>query len=152
VESVEALIDALEDFSGAFVIVTHSELILERLELDTLVVCHEDRQELFLGGYEEFLEKIGWEEERSKPKIEPKKQKIVHESPKKPTKAQRDESKRIEKSISELEQAQAADHLLLIEVSQKGEATKIQELMKRTSAREKELEALYERLAVLDVS
>ena len=63
VESIEALIDALEDFEGAVVIVTHSELILKRLALHKLIVCHVSRQELFLGHYEDFLEKVGWEEE-----------------------------------------------------------------------------------------
>ncbi|CUI17956.1 ABC transporter ATP-binding protein [Candidatus Protochlamydia naegleriophila] len=61
-ESIEALIDAIEDFEGAVIIVTHSELILKRMGLDKIVVCHEGRQELFLGTYEEFLDKNGWEE------------------------------------------------------------------------------------------
>ena len=63
IESIEALIDALEDFEGAVVIVTHSELILKRLQLDKLVVCHRGHQDIFTGNYEEFLEKMGWEEE-----------------------------------------------------------------------------------------
>lgn len=59
-ESIEALIDAIEDFEGAVIIVTHSELILKRMALDKVVVCHEGRQELHLGTYEEFLDKNGW--------------------------------------------------------------------------------------------
>ena len=65
IESIEALIDALEDFNGAVIIVTHSELILKRLQLHKLVICHAGRQEFFLGSYEEFLEKRGWEEEEN---------------------------------------------------------------------------------------
>lgn len=61
-ESIEALIDAIEDFQGSVIIVTHSELILKRMALDKIVVCHEGKQELFLGTYEEFLEKKGWDE------------------------------------------------------------------------------------------
>lgn len=61
-ESIEALISAVEDFNGAVVMVTHSELILKRMDLDKIVVCHEGKQELFLGTYEEFLEKKGWPE------------------------------------------------------------------------------------------
>ncbi len=61
-ESIEALIDAIEDFDGGVIIVTHSELILKRMNLDKIVVCHEGKQELFLGTYEEFLEKNGWQE------------------------------------------------------------------------------------------
>jgi ATP-binding cassette subfamily F protein 3 len=59
-ESIEALIDAIEDFSGAVIIVTHSELILRRLQLDKIVICHEGSQQLFLGTYDDFLEKGGW--------------------------------------------------------------------------------------------
>lgn len=60
IESIEALIDAIEDFDGAVIMVTHSELILKRMALDKIVVCHEGRQELFLGTYEDFLEDDGW--------------------------------------------------------------------------------------------
>ncbi len=64
IESIEALIDALEDFSGAIVLVTHSELILRRLNLNKIILCEEAKQTLFLGNYDEFLEKIGWEDEK----------------------------------------------------------------------------------------
>ncbi len=61
-ESIEALIDAIEDFHGAVIIVTHSELILKRMLLDKIVVCHQGRQEMHLGTYEAFLDKNGWHE------------------------------------------------------------------------------------------
>jgi ATP-binding cassette, subfamily F, member 3 len=61
-ESIEALIDAIEDFQGAVIMVTHSELILKRMVLDKIIVCHEGKQELFLGTYEDFLDKNGWHE------------------------------------------------------------------------------------------
>lgn len=61
-ESIEALIDAIEDFEGAVIMVTHSELILKRMCLDKIVICHEAKQELHLGTYEEFLDKNGWHE------------------------------------------------------------------------------------------
>jgi len=61
-ESIEALIDAIEDFDGAVIMVTHSELILKRMVLDKIVVCSEGKQKIFLGTYEEFLEKEGWQE------------------------------------------------------------------------------------------
>jgi ATP-binding cassette subfamily F protein 3 len=59
-ESIEALIDAIEEFEGAVVMVTHSELILKRMALDKILVCHQGRQEMHLGTYETFLEKDGW--------------------------------------------------------------------------------------------
>lgn len=59
-ESIEALIDAIEDFNGAVIMVTHSELILKRMNLNKIVICHEGKQELHLGTYQEFLSKDGW--------------------------------------------------------------------------------------------
>ena len=64
--TLQAMIDALEDFEGSVIIVTHSELILRRLVPDQLILCGPDKQTVFLGNYDEFLEKIGWEEEEKK--------------------------------------------------------------------------------------
>jgi ATP-binding cassette subfamily F protein 3 len=62
VESIEALIEELNDYAGALVIVTHSELILKALAKN-LIIFHQGRAEYFHGGYEDFLEKVGWEGE-----------------------------------------------------------------------------------------
>ena len=62
VESIESLIEELNNYAGALVIVTHSELILKTLAKN-LIIFHRDRAEYFHGGYEEFLEKVGWEGE-----------------------------------------------------------------------------------------
>lgn len=72
IESIEALIDALEDFEGAIVIVTHSEFILRRLNLSKIIVCRESQQSVFLGDYDTFLEKVGWEEEQKGNAVKPK--------------------------------------------------------------------------------
>ncbi len=139
IESVEALIDALNDFSETFIIVTHSELILKRLELDKLIVCHENRQEIFLGSYEEFLQKSGWEEEKpltKQQKIKPIPPKPVEDKGK----------KELEKKILALEEAQKKDFALLAAASEKNELTKIQSLSKVTKERDLEIEELYNRL------
>jgi len=62
VESIESLIEELNNYAGALVIVTHSELILKTLAKN-LIIFHKNRAEYFHGGYEEFLEKVGWEGE-----------------------------------------------------------------------------------------
>lgn len=151
VESIEALIDALEEFEGAVVIVTHSELILKRLQLDKLVVCHVGRQELFEGHYEEFLEKVGWEEESTKEKKsgvsdrderKKKHEELMAERARERTKEQ--ELRKVEKMISALEELQAKENQLLLEASQNQETQKMQELLKSIGQREKELQALYE--------
>jgi ATP-binding cassette subfamily F protein 3 len=62
VESVMALTDALEVFEGAVVIVTHNEDILRRTA-QRLIVYQGDSPFLFEGGYDDFLDLVGWEEE-----------------------------------------------------------------------------------------
>ena len=52
----------MSDYAGALVIVTHSELILNALAKN-LIIFHRGRAEYFHGGYEDFLEKVGWEGE-----------------------------------------------------------------------------------------
>jgi ATP-binding cassette subfamily F protein 3 len=61
-ESVAAMLDALGDYPGALLIVTHSELILRRLA-KRLVVFQGDQVQVLHGGYDYFLEKVGWEDE-----------------------------------------------------------------------------------------
>lgn len=60
--SIDALVDSIEQFPGASVIVTHSEAILRRVAT-RLIVFHRGGVELFPGTYDEFLETIGWEDE-----------------------------------------------------------------------------------------
>lgn len=63
VETIDALLDALSRFSGAVILVSHSETMLRDFAADTLLICHKDRQEKFLGEYEDFLKTVGFEEE-----------------------------------------------------------------------------------------
>lgn len=72
-ESIEALIDAIEDFDGAVIMVTHSELILKRMALNKIIICNENDQEVFLGTYEEFEEEQGLDEDGETVKSKKKK-------------------------------------------------------------------------------
>ncbi len=63
VESVDVLLNAITHFQGSVVLVTHDENVLKKLNSHKMIICHQDRQELFLGNYDLFLEKHGWEEE-----------------------------------------------------------------------------------------
>ena len=76
VESIESLIEELNYYQGALMIVTHSELILKTLAKN-LIIFHKGNAEYFHGGYEDFLEKVGWEgepmaEKKAKTKINKK--------------------------------------------------------------------------------
>jgi ATP-binding cassette, subfamily F, member 3 len=160
-ESIEALIDALEDFEGSVIIVTHSELILKRLALDKIVVCHQGRQENFLGSYEEFLEKNGWHDEgearKSKKKNEQTKMSRQQRSESISSRAQElklleREIAHKEKLITDLEIEQQEANTLLLEASQKSDVQAITDLSKAIAERNKSLDILYRQLEDLTKS
>jgi len=143
-ESIEALIDALEEFEGAVVLVTHSELILRRLPLDKVLVCHEGSQKLFLGTYDDFLEKGGWGDEKGELK---KKDKL--EIKKKASPAPRknpQEIAKLEEKISELEVKQQRDMDTLQKASEEGHLQEIQTISQRMEERGHLIRDCYDRL------
>ncbi|MCD6189922.1 MAG: ABC-F family ATP-binding cassette domain-containing protein, partial [Sulfurimonas sp.] len=67
-DSIEALTNAIQTFEGAVIIVTHSEELLRRV-CDRLIIFAKDGAEYFDGGYDLFLEKIGWDEEEQEERV-----------------------------------------------------------------------------------
>jgi len=59
-ESCDALLEAINNFNGVLVMVTHNEMFLHTLA-KRLVVFDHDKIEVFEGGYQRFLDKVGWE-------------------------------------------------------------------------------------------
>lgn len=146
-ESIEALIDAVEEFKGAVLIVTHSEFILHRLEFNKLIVCHKDKQEIFPGNYEDFLEKVGWEEEK------PIKKEKVSSFKKKKASGYANKIDQIEKEILECESklkylTEERDEEIskLHEASEKKQTEGLVPLLKKMAAREKEIEDLQKKI------
>jgi len=62
IESNDALLAAIDNFDGAVVMVTHNEMFLHALA-DRLVVFDNDDIIVYEGGYQRFLEKVGWKDE-----------------------------------------------------------------------------------------
>lgn len=141
IESIEALIDALEDFTGSLIIVTHSELILRRLALDKIILCEEAKQSLFLGTYDEFLSKVGWAEEKKNApqpkKTNPRQERAQTIAQKaavlKPLQKQIEEQ---EKKLHLLEQEQKKNHCDL------EQGNRSPDLLKRLSQKQKEIEEM----------
>ncbi len=63
-ESCEALIDAMKNFEGASITVTHNEDYLNNIATK-LVVFDNGKVFVFEGGYQDFLKEIGWSNENS---------------------------------------------------------------------------------------
>lgn len=61
-ESIDSLVEAMDTFPGAVVIVTHSEMILNAIA-KRLIVFDGGKATLFHGTYRDFLERVGWEDE-----------------------------------------------------------------------------------------
>jgi len=76
IDSIDALTNAIKAFPGSCMIVTHSEELL-RAVCDRLIIFTNDGADYFNGTYDEFLEKIGWEEDgvEKKKVVKPKRNK-----------------------------------------------------------------------------
>lgn len=81
-DSIEALTNAIKAFEGSCIIVTHSEDLL-RAVCDRLIVFTNDGADYFNGTYDEFLEKIGWEDDLEEPKKKVEKPKVNKKESKK---------------------------------------------------------------------
>lgn len=62
-ESCDALLEALDDFEGAVVMVTHNEMLLHGLA-ERLIVFQGGGAGVFEGSYQRFLEDRGWDDEK----------------------------------------------------------------------------------------
>jgi len=146
IESIEALIDAIEEFEGAVVIVTHSEWVLRRIPFNKLVVCHKQKQELFPGNYDEFLEKVGWEEEKE----EKKKTAPAPIAPPKPSPSKiKADIQLCEEKIVVLEKSLEKNNEKLAAISQSGKGDEIKDLLSAIAKEQSQLDELYDRLGKL---
>ena len=156
-ESIEALTQAMERFDGSIVLVTHSEELLRRVA-DRLIVFTSKGAEYFEDGYDEFLEKIGWEEEEGepKPKKAPKfdkyqlkklKSAIIKERSvaAKPFKS---EVEKLEANIMKHEEKIQSINSDLAIASKDGDSIKIRDLSKELSHEELCVESAFEKLEI----
>ncbi len=98
-ESIEVMTSEIQKFKGGVMFVTHNENML-RVLANKLIIFNRDSAELFNGTYDEFLEKIGWEED-----LKPKKNQEASESQLsyKERKSLNKKQKQLEKKISDIE-------------------------------------------------
>ncbi len=160
--SIDSLCTAIEEFKGSTIMVTHSEMLLRRLA-DALIIFHKGGAEYFDGTYNEFLEKIGWEEEsagdnlRADPK--PKKSKIDNKDKKRVKKEltqarskenapHKKELEFCEEKIIKLEEQLERENEKLIEASNSGDNSTMIEASQNIGKLQKEVDELFERLEV----
>jgi len=69
-QSCDALLQALDNFDGAIMMVTHNEMFLHAIA-NRLVIFQGGAARVYDGSYEDFLEKIGWDDEREGSELPP---------------------------------------------------------------------------------
>jgi len=162
-ESIDSLIEAINYFDGAVIIVTHSELILEAVATK-LIVYDNDTVSVFEGTYLDFLERVGWSDEGGVRVKKGKKQDADRNVNRKDAKKQRagivsDKSKvlsslksriaALEEEITKLEQAAERDTRELLEASVSGKALTIRQLSQSVSDARARIEKLFTELATV---
>ncbi|ATH06787.1 ABC transporter ATP-binding protein [Halobacteriovorax marinus] len=158
-ESVETLCEKLEQFPGAIVLVTHNEMFLRRLA-NRLVVFREGGAEVFEGSYDEFLEKVGWEEESASEDVSEKVEKISRKDLKRLRadliSERSKETKDLKKRMDELEsdifaKEEKIDEIndQMLEASSSGDNKKISELSRNLGVLQKLLDIEYEELSTI---
>ncbi len=157
-QSVESLVDAVDGFDGAVIIVTHSEMVLEALA-ERLIVFDNGRVSLFEGTYREFLERVGWSDEpapqaqgakpaaapavnanrkdlrRQRADIVAERSKVLNPLLKK--------IEVLEQQIMQVEQQVEQDTQALAAASQKGAALAIRDLSRSMHEGRQKIEALF---------
>jgi ATP-binding cassette subfamily F protein 3 len=157
-QSIDAMIDALAVYEGAVVLVTHNEMAL-RSVVNRLLVFQDEGTFWFEGGYDEFLEKVGWGDEqkevRKKSGANPKKAirqrrgALIAERSSKLGPLEK-EIKELEERISELEAMQAATNAELESASHLQDSVKIVELSRRFKELVLEIETCFAHLEIVD--
>jgi ATP-binding cassette subfamily F protein 3 len=163
-DSTESLIEAVHDFAGAVVIVTHSEMILNALAT-RLIVFDEGKVTLFHGTYEDFLHRVGWKNEgppgaevvgiSSQAKQQTDRKSLRRERAELIQEKSRtlgELRNRIEKTESEimhLEQLNSEHNRELLEASKKSDGEGIQRHSKALHESRAKIEELFPRLELL---
>jgi ATP-binding cassette subfamily F protein 3 len=162
-ESVGSLLDALDAYEGAVIIVTHSEMILNSL-IDRLIIFDNDKVTVFEGTYDDFLNRIGWiSEEVNNSSTEKNRQqdKLYDRRELRRIKAEliNERSKALgmlknlidqaEGSIVTLEQRIQDDTEELVKVSGSGDWQSMQRLSKSIHDAKEEIDTLFRELEIL---
>jgi ATP-binding cassette subfamily F protein 3 len=161
-ESIDSLIEAIEAFDGAVIIVTHSELILEAVATK-LIVYDNETVSIFEGTYLDFLERMGWSDEGAVRMKKGEKRAPDGSANRRDTKklrsgivsekskvlsALRKKIAAIEDAITKLEFDVEQDTQKLFEVSIKGEALAIKRLSQSVRDNKASIEARFSELEI----
>lgn len=157
-QAAQAMMDAVSNFKGTAIIVTHDEHFLSQVATK-VIAFKDDGIKVFPGNYGEFLEQMGWDEEGSVQKevsskasedITPKEARRLRAEAR-ALRAKRlgpveKEIKRLEKEIGKADDMTDEVNDALVKASEKQDASKISELSKKLSELQEKTDNLYAEL------
>ena len=163
-ESNDSLVEAIDEFNGAVILVTHSEMMLHALAT-RLIVFDDGKVTLFEGTYQDFLDRVGWKNENESGASRVKKNGSRNNSiNKKQLRRERAEllnkkSKTMgalqksideaEKEIVRLEEKIELENVGIREASLRGEEETIKIFTKKLQHSKSELDSLFAKLDLL---
>jgi ATP-binding cassette subfamily F protein 3 len=163
-ESTESFVDAVDDFEGAVIIVTHSEMILHSLAT-RLIVFDNGRATLFEGTYQDFLDRVGWKDESdsaqqttgaacnskgpvNKKHLRRKRAELINDKSRVLGVLQ-DKIEQSENTIMRLEAEVEQNNRGLLEASVKGDGETIKQLLKDVHNSKSRIDVLFSELELL---
>jgi len=163
-ESIDSLVEALDAFECAVVIVTHSEMILHAIAT-RLIIFDGDRVEVFEGTYQDFLDRGGWKDEAEETGCSRKsivrkgngsnrkdlrrvKAELINDRSRILTPLQSGISE-VEEAIMTLEQGVGRDTQSLIEASVRGDGESIRRLSRSVHESREKIDTLFDELEAL---
>jgi len=165
-ESVDSLVEAIENFDGAVIIVTHSEMVLKAIATK-LVVFDNGLVSVFDGTYQDFLERVGWADEGGPVVKKPRKAARVPDMPPAPQQNRRDVRKlraditaerskavgglktriaKIEEDIMRMEEQVRQDTQALVQAATDGRALAIRDLTRAVREGKAKIDGLFAEL------
>jgi ATP-binding cassette subfamily F protein 3 len=163
-ESCDSLMSAIDRFDGAVLIATHNELFLHTLATRLVVFDGDDSPFVHEGGYRDFLEHRGWEDERGGGVSAPSPSAARDTNTRRELRIRRAELigersralrpvggriAEIERAIDDLEREVHENNRLLIEASANGDGVRIQELSRDGHLLRRCIEERYEEFEAL---
>lgn len=162
-ESIDSLIEAVEVFKGAVMLVTHSEMVLHAVARK-LIVFDGGEVKVFEGTYQDFLERVGWKNEEgdytifdstrtpaisvNKKNVRKLKAGIMTERTKVIGPIER-EIGEIEETIIRLEKQIEDENERLLDVSVKGDGDGIKKLSRSIHEAKEKIDLLFNKLGAL---
>ena len=158
-ESTESLIDAINEFKGSMIIVTHNEELLHAVA-QKLIIFDRNKVSVFDGTYADFLERCGWEDESdevksdnknsekkvyTKDEIKKLRAKLIQEKSKE-LKPLEIKIKDLEKQIQQKETEAEDINKMLIKAYEENDVNFIAEGPKKSKEIKKDLDLLYNEL------